>query len=390
MQPHNPNGNSHGKILIVDDSQVDASMLRELLTLLGHTAYPACDGIEALEMVKANPPDLILMDVNMPGKNGYEVCKNLKLNPELSTIPVIFLSGVADTMGITQAFAAGGVDYVTKPYVIEELSSRINTHLKLHFAKKELQKYANHLEDLVIERTWDLRKAHERLKILDTTKNEFLDVIAHELRTPATSVLAVGQLAIMGLPDAQERQELMAIFEKGSQRLQRTIDNALLLARLQTSDSFVISEQMDVGALLDEVIQNGEGMAAEGGNEIVRHVITNCQVAGNYQLAEQCVTTILNVALKMADQGSKILAECNADSEYAYLVFSAAGRTFAVGTLDALFDTFSYERISSQVEELGLSLPISAQIATLFGGKIDMQNTMDPLGIRITLALKRI
>jgi two-component system sensor histidine kinase/response regulator len=386
----NPIGNSHGKILIVDDNLVESNMLQELLILLGHTAYPACDGIQALEVVKNNPPDLILMDVNMPGKNGYEVCKNLKLNPELSTIPVIFLSGVADSIGITQAFAAGGVDYVTKPYVIGELSSRINTHLKLHFAQKELQKYANHLEDLVIERTWDLRKAHERLKILDTTKNEFLDVIAHELRTPATSVLAVGQLAIMGLPDPKEREELMAIFEKGSQRLQRTIDNALLLARLQTSDSFVISEHMDVKTLLDEVVQNGEALAAEGGIEIVKHMVANCQVAGNYVLAEQCVTTILSVALKMADRGTQLKAECSADSEYAYMVFSAAGRTFAEETLEALFDTFSYERISSQVEELGLSIPISAQIATLFGGKIDMQNTLEPTGIRITLTLKRI
>jgi K+-sensing histidine kinase KdpD len=163
-----------------------------------------------------------------------------------------------------------------------------------------------------------------------------------------------------------------------------------LLARLQTSDSFVISEQMDVGELLEGVIENGAAAAAESGNEIIKRVITNCQVAGNYQLAEQCVTTILNVALKMADKDAKIIAECSADNEYAYLVFSTTGRTFAEGTLDALFDTFSYERISSQVEELGLSIPISAQIATLFGGKIDMQNTTDPLGIRITLALKRI
>lgn len=386
----NGNGNRYGKILIVDDNTVEANMLQDLLQMLGHTVQYAQDGAEALELVKASLPDLILMDVNMPGKNGYEVCKSLKLNAELSPIPVIFLSGVADTIGITQAFAAGGVDYVTKPYVIGELSSRINTHLKLHFTQKELQKYANHLEDLVIERTWDLRKAHERLKILDTTKNEFLDVIAHELRTPATSVLAVGQLAIMGLPDAREREELMAIFEKGSQRLQRTIDNALLLARLQTSDSFVISEDLDVRTLLDEVVQNCETLAAENNTEIVKHVIANCKVAGNYQLAEQCLNTVLSVALKMAERGTQVKAELNTDSEFAYLVFSTSGRTFAEETLDSLFDTFSYERISSQVEELGLSIPIAAQIAALFGGKIDMQNLAEPAGIRITLALKKI
>jgi two-component system, sensor histidine kinase and response regulator len=388
--PIHPADHIKANILIVDDNVENLCMLEEMLSLLGYKAQPASDGEQALDLMKTNVPDLILLDINMPGMDGYEVCAKLKEDEKLSAIPVIFLSGRADTFGITQAFAAGGVDYVTKPFVMEELTSRIHTHLKLHFAQMELKRYANHLEDLVLERTQDLRTAHERLKILDTTKNEFLDVIAHELRTPATSVLAVGQLAIMNIQDTNERNELMAIFEKGSQRLQRTIDNALLLARLQTSETFVVSEDLDVNTLLQEAIKNSEFAAGKLENQIINHVACNFRVAGNYPLAEQCVTTILSVALKMAGEDTKIVLDCTSDADYAHLTFTAMGRKFADGTLETLFETFSYERISSQVEDLGLSLPISAQIAILFGGKIEMQNLSNPDGIQITLTLKRI
>ena len=377
-------------ILIVDDNTENLCMLQEMLSLLGYKAQPVSDGMEALSLMKTAVPDLILLDINMPGMDGFEVCAKLKEDKNLSATPVIFLSGRADTFGITKAFAAGGVDYVTRPFIVEELISRISTHLKLHFAQIELKRYANHLEELVIERTEDLRKAHERLKILDTTKNEFLDVIAHELRTPATSVLAVGQLAIKNLPNSDERSELMAIFEKGSQRLERTIDNALLLARLQTSESFVVSENLEIKTLLDEAIKNGEFAAARIVNQISDDVACTCRVAGNYSLAEQCVITILNVAFKMAAENTQIILDCQLDTDFSHLVFTALGHQFAEKNLNALFDTFSYERISSKVEELGFSLPISAQIAILFGGKIDIHNIADPDGVQIILSLKRI
>jgi two-component system, sensor histidine kinase and response regulator len=386
----NASDHKHSNILIVDDNTENLFVLEEMLSLLGHTVSMASDGATALQIAKSNPPELILLDINMPEMDGFEVCARLKQDEALSSIPVIFLSGRADTSGITSAFAAGGVDYVTKPFVVEELASRISTHLKLHFAQIELQQFASRLEELVIERTWDLSKAHERLKILDTTKNEFLDVIAHELRTPATSVIAVGQLAIMSMPNSAERSELMEIFEKGSLRLERTIDNALLLARLQTSESFVISEHLNIGSLLDDSVKNVEAVAVERHNQIIERGDCKCQVAGNHQLAEQCVTTILNLALKMANPHTSILVECQTDAEFAHLVFTASGSTFAAETLDGLFETFSYERISSQVEELSLSLPLSAQIAALFGGRLEMENTADPAGIRITLTLKKI
>ena len=308
---------------------------------------------------------------------------------KLCNIPVIMFGDTLETIDTIQASSFGVIDYVSKPFIPVEICRRINTHLALHFAKQELQDYTNRLEYLVIQRTRDLEKAYEQLKILDNTKIEFLDVIAHELKTPATSVLAIGQLAINSLGDAAEQNELRAIFERGSRRLQRTIDNALLLVRLQRTDANIMSEKLEFSELLERAIHNAAELAVEGGVGISRPENSRFQVVGNYQLTEQCLTTMLNVAIKMASKGTSIIVECNQDTGYVNLHLAAWGRSFDEETLASLFDTFSPGRIASRVEELGFSIPLSAQIAMLYGGKVQVTNAMDAKGILIRLSLKR-
>ncbi len=382
--------NQPGNILIVDDSYENLEMLQALLGAMGHKARLAGSGELALAEAERERPDVVLLDINMPDIDGYEVCRRLKLNPALRAVPVIFISGRVDVEDKTLAFAAGGVDYLTKPYVPEELESRLNTHLKLARAQQALERYTNNLEDLVVRRTQELAEAHQRLKLLDSTKREFLDVIAHELRTPATGVLGIGELAIHSVPDANERLELGELFNKASLRLQQTINSALLLAELQTPDSSLTSEALDMHALCNSAVEGTHALAAEGGHEIrLPQKDALYKVVGNRQLSEQCVTTLLNVALKMADPGTPVKLECRVENDSVQVFFRSEGRTFPEESLASLLDAFSYQRISSYVEELGLTIPLAAQIASLFGGKVEVHNTHDPEGIEIELWLKQ-
>lgn len=128
----------HGsKILIVDDNPVSIDFLVELLK--EYDARTVLDGNSAFDAIKEEKPDLILLDIVMPGMNGFEVCKKLKESPATKEIPVIFLSASHDTESIIQAFEVGGVDYIAKPYKTKEVLIRIQTHLKLKTALDMLE-----------------------------------------------------------------------------------------------------------------------------------------------------------------------------------------------------------------------------------------------------------
>ena len=129
------------KILIVDDNPGNIDFLIELLS--GYDVSAVIDGRSALEMIHEEKPDLILLDINMPGLNGFETCKLIKASPKTEDIPIIFLSGKTDTESIITGFDAGGVDYITKPYRPKEVLVRVQTQLKLKEAIEALEKMAN-------------------------------------------------------------------------------------------------------------------------------------------------------------------------------------------------------------------------------------------------------
>ena len=137
------------QILIVDDVPENLQLLSGMLTSKGYKVRPVLSGKLALKLAHSNPPDLILLDITMPEMNGYEVCAQLKACRELKDIPVIFISGLAETEDKVKAFEAGGVDYVTKPFKIQEVLARVDSHLRLRFLQKELEHYNTHLHEMV-------------------------------------------------------------------------------------------------------------------------------------------------------------------------------------------------------------------------------------------------
>ncbi|WP_256361526.1 response regulator [Methylomonas koyamae] len=131
---------SKPKILVVDDTPASLKLLSELLRAEDYEVRSAIDGELALESAFDNPPDLVLLDIMMPGIDGFEVCRRLKAHPATRQVPVIFVSTLSDTEEKVQGFQLGAVDYVSKPYQREELLARVRTHL-------EIERLRNRLED---------------------------------------------------------------------------------------------------------------------------------------------------------------------------------------------------------------------------------------------------
>lgn len=144
-----------GTILIVDDSPSNSEMLFQILTGVGFQVRVAVNGENAILEVTKNPPDLILLDILMPGMNGFDTCIKLKANPATREIPIIFITSFADTESKVKGLSLGGVDYITKPFHAAELLARVNVHLKLRC-----------LTQKVAEQAAALQQANQKLKRL--------------------------------------------------------------------------------------------------------------------------------------------------------------------------------------------------------------------------------
>jgi phosphoserine phosphatase RsbU/P len=146
-------------ILVVDDVSANLQVLSGMLKERGYKVRPVPSGELALRAARKDPPDLILLDINMPEMNGFEVCRHLKADQALRGIPVIFISALNENLDKVNAFAMGGVDYITKPFQMEELHARVETHLKLRRLQVELEESNSRLERINGRMSRDLEAA---------------------------------------------------------------------------------------------------------------------------------------------------------------------------------------------------------------------------------------
>jgi sigma-B regulation protein RsbU (phosphoserine phosphatase) len=160
-------------ILVVDDTRANLRFLANILTLQGYTVRPAINGTMALTSAQAKPPDLILLDILMPDMNGYEVCAQLKADPATRDIPVIFLSALNEVLDKVRAFDIGGVDYITKPFQVEEVVVRVETHLALRNLQRCLEEKNVQLQKEIAAREQELALAGQiQASFLATTLPE--------------------------------------------------------------------------------------------------------------------------------------------------------------------------------------------------------------------------
>ncbi|MDZ8085903.1 MAG: response regulator [Nostoc sp. DedQUE12b] len=195
-----------GFILIVDDNPTNLSVLCEALNSEGFRFRVAVDGESAIAQAERNQPELILLDVQMPGIDGFETCRRLKANPVTQNIPIIFTTALADTESKTKGFSLGAVDYIPKPFAQEEVIARVRVHL-------QLKQLTESLEQQVSDRTKDLQKAQVQLVQQEklSTLGELIAGIGHEINNPINFISS-------NIPPLQEYitavTELLLLYEQ--------------------------------------------------------------------------------------------------------------------------------------------------------------------------------
>ena len=203
-------------VLVVDDTIDNLRLLSDILDHRGYDVRAVTSGAQALLAAAADPPDLILLDITMPDMDGYEVCRRLKAQPASRDVPVIFLTALNETADKVKGFDIGGVDYVTKPFQVEEVLARVQTHVALRQAQVALAESNTHL------------------RALEQLRDDMVQMIVHDMRSPLTALLL--RLRFLGSPPAtlseQQAEDLRSAIQS-AQALTRMTDDLLDVSRLE-------------------------------------------------------------------------------------------------------------------------------------------------------------
>ncbi len=228
------------KILVVDDVQSNVLLLKALLGREGVGIVYAMNGTEALEKVKSEHPDLILLDVMMPDMDGFEVAGRLKVEPEQAEIPIIFLTALNDSASVVKGFQLGANDFISKPFRREELLIRVEHQLSLVDARR-----------IILRQTEELRKTI-------AGRDKLYSVIAHDLRSPMASIKMLCNTIMMSI-DPQtvpgDVFEMLEMTNKTAEEVFSLLDNLLKWTKSQLGKLSNVPQPIDMVGLVDGVIE---------------------------------------------------------------------------------------------------------------------------------------
>ncbi len=415
-------------LLIVDDTSANLGVIASHLEDNGFDIVIAQSGEDGIRRAQRTLPDLILLDVMMPGIDGFETCRRLKAMPETADIPVIFMTALSDTSDKVTGFEAGGVDYVTKPIQIAEALVRINTHLGLRAVRRELAQRNAALQDVIETRRKTelaLKGANKQLATTIATLEKaqtqlvlsaklaglgaLVSGIAHELNTPiGTAMLTASTLQedlhkIQALSPSvannptqtddlvqrlQNVDEGMAILGRSLNRAGELIRKFRLVAVDQMSNQ---SQNFELDQLVRESVLTFQAQTPQKPRPVEVCVGPSITVNGYPNALEQVLTQLLSNAFNHAFDakgvGTVRIVGAALDDDWVKLTVSDDGKGIAPDRIGKIFDPFYTTRLGQGGSGFGL-YAVYNQINYLMGGRIHVDSTPGQ-GTRITMKLPR-
>ncbi len=345
-------------VLIVDDLPNNVRLLSIMLTEKGYQVRKAINGQMALNTVRSLIPDLILLDINMPDLNGYQVCEQLKADEKTREIPVIFISALDDVFDKVKAFQVGGVDYISKPFQGEEVMARIENQLTICRQKKQLQ---NEIKER--------QKTEETLEI-------YLHAVSHDLRNPV-----IGMLMILNNLIKNSQGETKEVSRKILQQMANSCDRQLTLidslVETRQNDLWGVSLELNPLSLYEigqQIGQEWELRLKENQATLINNFspdlpLVNADAHHLWRVFEN----LLANALKHNPQGIIITFSARLEGNYLRCSIADNGVGISETQRKQLFDRYQRGNNNNQIS-LGLGLYLCRQIIHAHGGEIGIMN----------------
>jgi len=377
---------TESSILVVDDTPANLDLLEDILARRDYEVRKIPSGQLALTSAKTMPPDLILLDIRMPDLDGYEVCEQLKADERTRSIPVIFISALQDTSDKLQAFAKGGVDYITKPFHSDEVLARVKTHLELQSLNRELSALNAELERKVSERTAELfetnrelLRAKEVAEVGSRAKSDFMAAMTHELRTPLHHILGFTQLLMQDSNlDAKQKEHLEQMQRSGNQLL-AFIDDILCLVKIGSQRLETETEPFELPKLLRESSDRAREEAKNKGLEFAFDApgLLPASTIGDSSALRRILRHLLSNAVKYTDRGRITLrVRYDLEKQRIFLDIEDTGIGISEQRRKDIFEAFKQvvdEKIK-YVSGTGIGLTLTRGLIELMHGSLSFES----------------
>ncbi|MBU1109899.1 MAG: hybrid sensor histidine kinase/response regulator [Candidatus Riflebacteria bacterium] len=362
---------NQGFIMVVDDTPANLHLLQQMLHDTGYQVAAFPSGRLALAAASRKPPDLILLDINMPEMNGFEVCERLKADEKLKEIPVIFISALNDTNDKVRGFSVGGVDYVTKPFQFEEVQARVNTHLSLCTAHRELKK-----QNEILQENLDLREVVEQIS-------------RHDLKGPMTVILNIPEMLMAEKNLTPDQIELLGFLSLSAHRLMEMIHRSLDLYKMERGTYQPEMARVNLVKIVSEVFATLKSSAAN--KKIACKMLLEQQpvsqndvveVLGEEHLFFSIFSNLIKNAIEASPEGKEITVAFSASPQLSISIKN-------MGCIPSQIQHRFFEKYSTHGKEGGTGLgTFSARLmAKTLGGDIAFtSNETDGTNLVVTFA----
>jgi signal transduction histidine kinase len=350
------------RILVVDDNESNRSLARSALEDEGYAVTVAAGGAEGIESYLTQPPACVLLDVRMPGVDGFEVCERIRALPNGSETPVVFLTALRDVDTFDRALRAGGDDFLTKPIRPTELLVRVQSALKLRRMRAELRQH------------YDLLK-HQRddLLRLQLQKERLTAFVVHDLKNPVNAMDLHAQVLLRDKSLSASAHESVTHIRTEARRLTSMIMNLLDLAKADEGQLSPKRSEIDLPALVDGVLSE-LGVAAQGRKVLLRSSVAPERLHADEDLVRRTLTNLVENAIRYAPPETSVTVTAARSPDGVDLRIADAGNGIAPEMREKVFDAFV--QVDSGSEQLvsrggrGLGLSFCKVAVEAHGGRI--------------------
>ena len=345
------------KLLVVDDVQTNVLLLKALLSKEGYGILVANNGQEALEVIRNENPDLILLDVMMPGMDGFEVAERLKSEEFRCEIPIIFLTALDDTQSIVNGFKLGAGDFISKPFRKEELMVRIKHQLSLVAARR-----------IIEEKNEELRKTI-------AGRDKMYSVIAHDLRSPMASMKMLLNTIMMSVEKDKidpDIFDMLQMSNKTSEEVFSLLDNLLKWTKSQLGKLTVIPQKLDISGLADGVVEVMNSVAEVKHIKLIRTDHESFFVYVDIEMIKSVLRNLISNAVKFSNPDSEIKVGIKAEDGKVIVSVTDSGKGIKKEDQHKLLkDSTHFTTYGTNSEEgSGLGLLLCRDFARKNGGEL--------------------
>lgn len=347
-------------ILVVDDTPANLQLISEIFSGRGYEIRAALSGRLALQSARQSPPDLILLDVNMPDVDGYEVCRQLKADTSLRDIPIIFISALQESASIVKAFTVGGIDYITKPFQVSEVLARVQTHLQLRRQQQELQ------------------ENHKQLQMLEDLRDNLVHMIVHDLRNPLWNVHSNLQL-ILGMKDEVAPAKTIEYTEdalQSAQQLMVMINSILDVSKMESGLIPLTLAPCDLEAMINECIQKASSLKQSRVIDLTVLQGPTVVLADPGLLTRILYNLLSNALHYTSDEAGEIHFSLASDGTIARVTVLDNGQGIPPEYHEKIFEKFFQveSTLSGQRHSTGMGLTFCQLAVEAHGGRIGLQS----------------